>query len=50
SVKAYLVGAVRAFSGGCLQMKHLQRNISSQAFKAQITIRPWSKTPLMPDF
>ncbi|EGN92943.1 hypothetical protein SERLA73DRAFT_29109, partial [Serpula lacrymans var. lacrymans S7.3] len=39
----------RAFSGGHLQMNHLQHNMSSQAFKAQMAVGSWSKTPLMPD-
>ncbi|KAG2078639.1 hypothetical protein BDR04DRAFT_958398, partial [Suillus decipiens] len=43
------VGAERAFSGGRLQVNHLQHGISSQTFKAQVTVGSWFNTPLMPD-
>lgn len=43
------VDAERAFSGGRLQVNHLQHGMSSQTFKAQMAIGSWSRTPLMPD-
>ncbi|KAG1778013.1 hypothetical protein EV702DRAFT_968704, partial [Suillus placidus] len=39
----------RAFSGGRLQVNHLQHGISSQTFKAQVAVGSWFTTPLMPD-
>ncbi|KAG2060399.1 hypothetical protein BDR06DRAFT_855852, partial [Suillus hirtellus] len=39
----------RAFSGGRLQVNHLQHGISSQTFKAQVAVGSWFNTPLMPD-
>ncbi|KAG2051814.1 hypothetical protein BDR06DRAFT_889076, partial [Suillus hirtellus] len=39
----------RAFSGGHLQVNHLQHSISSQTFKAQVAVELWFNTPLMPD-
>ncbi|KAG2121286.1 hypothetical protein DEU56DRAFT_746799, partial [Suillus clintonianus] len=39
----------QAFSGGRLQVNHLQHGISSQTFKAQVAIGSWLDTPLMPD-
>ncbi|KAJ7918225.1 hypothetical protein B0H13DRAFT_1452602, partial [Mycena leptocephala] len=41
------VDAERAFSGGRLQVNHLQHQTSSQTFKARITLGSW--VPLMPD-
>ncbi|KAG2032431.1 hypothetical protein BDR03DRAFT_873969, partial [Suillus americanus] len=38
-----------AFSGGHLQVNHLQHNISSQTFKIQVAMGSSFKTPLMPD-
>jgi hypothetical protein len=32
------VDAERAFSSGCLQVNHLQHNMSSQSFKAQVAL------------
>ncbi|KAG2075398.1 hypothetical protein BDR04DRAFT_1069808 [Suillus decipiens] len=43
------VGAERAFSGGRLQVNHLQHGISSQTFIAQVAVGSWSNTPLIPD-
>ncbi|KAG0693734.1 hypothetical protein DFH29DRAFT_1038046 [Suillus ampliporus] len=43
------VDAERAFSGGRLQVNHLQHGISSQTFKAQVAVGSWFNTPLMPD-
>ncbi|KAF8984366.1 hypothetical protein BDQ17DRAFT_1260872, partial [Cyathus striatus] len=37
-----------AFSSGCLQINHLQHNMSSQTFKAQMAVGSWAKTPLYP--
>ncbi|KAG2041612.1 hypothetical protein BDR03DRAFT_855591, partial [Suillus americanus] len=39
----------RAFSGGRLQVNHLQHGISSQTFKAQVAVGSSFETPLMPD-
>ncbi|KAG0694308.1 hypothetical protein DFH29DRAFT_815478, partial [Suillus ampliporus] len=39
----------QAFSCGHLQVNHLQRRISSQAFKAQMAIGSWHKTPFFDD-
>ncbi|KAG1854523.1 hypothetical protein F4604DRAFT_1802645 [Suillus subluteus] len=41
--------AERAFSGGRLQVNHLQHGINSQTFKAQVAVGSWFNTPLMPD-
>ncbi|KAG0695121.1 hypothetical protein DFH29DRAFT_814497, partial [Suillus ampliporus] len=38
-----------AFSGGCLQVNHLQHGINLQTFKAQVAVRSWYNTPLMND-
>ncbi|KAI0061955.1 hypothetical protein BV25DRAFT_1804935, partial [Artomyces pyxidatus] len=43
------VDAERAFSGGRLQMNHMQHGMSSQSFKAKMAIGSWIHTPLMPD-
>ncbi|KAG1847936.1 hypothetical protein C8R48DRAFT_563267, partial [Suillus tomentosus] len=43
------VDAERAFSGGCLQVNHLQHGVSSQTFKAQMAVGSWYNTPLMND-
>ena len=43
------VDAERAFSGGCLQVNHLQHGISSRTFKAQVAVGSWFNTPLMAD-
>jgi hypothetical protein len=43
------VDAERAFSGGRLQVNHLQHNMSLQTFKAQMAVGSWAGTPLMPD-
>ncbi|KAJ6543682.1 hypothetical protein B0H10DRAFT_1741381, partial [Mycena sp. CBHHK59/15] len=37
-----------AFSSGCLQVNHLQHQMSSQTFKARVALRSWIGTPLMP--
>ncbi|KAG1846976.1 hypothetical protein DFJ58DRAFT_619144, partial [Suillus subalutaceus] len=39
----------RAFSGGSLQVNHLQHGVSSQTFKAQMAVGSWYNTPLMND-
>ncbi|CAE7107559.1 unnamed protein product [Rhizoctonia solani] len=43
------VDAERAFSGGRLMINHLQHQMSSQTFQAQMAIGSWYKTPLLPD-
>ncbi|KAF8984859.1 hypothetical protein BDQ17DRAFT_1260506 [Cyathus striatus] len=40
------VDCKRAFSSGHLQINHLQHNMSSQTFKAQMAVGSWAKTPL----
>ncbi|KAJ7869331.1 hypothetical protein B0H14DRAFT_2346078 [Mycena olivaceomarginata] len=42
------VDAERAFSGGRLQVNHLQHQTSSQAFKAPFALGSWIGTPLLP--
>ncbi|KAJ7060830.1 hypothetical protein C8F01DRAFT_936413, partial [Mycena amicta] len=42
------VDAERAFSGGRLQVNHLQHQTSSQTFKARVALGSWIGTPLMP--
>lgn len=42
------VDAERAFSRGRLQVNHLQHNLSSQSFKAQMAVGSWASTPLYP--
>ncbi|KAG2126624.1 uncharacterized protein EDB93DRAFT_1070637, partial [Suillus bovinus] len=49
SAPASLVDAEWAFSGGRLQVNHLQHGVSSQTFRAQMAVRSWYKTPLMND-
>ncbi|KAG2337188.1 hypothetical protein BDR05DRAFT_895673, partial [Suillus weaverae] len=39
------VDAERAFSGGRLQVNHLQHGINSQTFKAQVAVGSWYNTP-----
>jgi len=41
------VDAERAFPDGRLQVNHLQHGISSQSFKALVTLESWYNTPLM---
>jgi hypothetical protein len=43
------VDAECAFSGGCLQVGHLQHGTSSQTFKARVALSSWANTPLLPD-
>ena len=43
------VDAERAFSCGRLQVNHLQHNMSSQTFKAQMAVGSWAGTPFMPN-
>ena len=42
------VDAERAFSGGRLQVNHLQHGMSSQTFKAQMAIGSWIGPPIFP--
>ncbi|EJD36354.1 hypothetical protein AURDEDRAFT_174551 [Auricularia subglabra TFB-10046 SS5] len=42
------VDAERAFSGGRLQVNHMQHNISSQAFRAKMVLGSWYRAPWMP--
>ena len=41
------VDAERSFSCGRLQVNHLQHNIGSQSFKAQMAVGSWLQTPLL---
>ena len=47
-VTASSVNAERAFSGGRLQVNHLQHGMSSQTFKAQMAISSWIGPPIFP--
>ena len=40
--------AERAFSGGRLQVGHLQHGMSSQTFKARVALASWVNTPFFP--
>ena len=42
------VDAERAFSGGRLQVNHLQHGMSSQTFKAQVALGSWIGSPIFP--
>ena len=42
------VDAERSFSGGRLQVGHLQHNLSSQTFKAKVALGSWDNTPFFP--
>ncbi|KAF8960347.1 hypothetical protein BDZ97DRAFT_1665906 [Flammula alnicola] len=48
SAPASSVDAERAFSGGRLQVGHLQHNMSSQTFKARVALASWINTPFFP--
>jgi hypothetical protein len=49
-IEASSVDAERAFSTGQLEVNHLQHNMNSQTFKAQIAVGSWARTPLYPGF
>ena len=40
------VDAEQPFSGGRLQVNHLQHQINSQSFKAQVAVGSWYSTPI----
>ena len=40
----------QAFSTEWLEVNHLQHNMNSQTFKAQVAVRLWAKTLLYPGF
>lgn len=42
------VDAKHAFSGGRLQVNHLQHGMSSQTFKAQVALGSWIGSPIFP--
>lgn len=42
------VDAERAFSGGRLQVNHLQHGMSSQTFKAQMAVGSWVRSDIFP--
>jgi hypothetical protein len=48
--KASSVDSEQAFSMGQLKVNHLQHNMNSQTFKAQVAVGSWAKTPLYPRF
>ncbi|TFK37815.1 hypothetical protein BDQ12DRAFT_607120 [Crucibulum laeve] len=50
SAPASSVDAEHAFSTGRLDINHLQHQMNSQTFKAQIAVGSWAKTPLYPGF
>ena len=35
---------------GRLEVNHLQHNMNSQTFKAQVAVGSWANTPLYPEF
>ncbi|KAG8687336.1 hypothetical protein FRC11_007416 [Ceratobasidium sp. 423] len=43
------VDAERAFSGGRLMINHLQHQMSSRTFQAQMAVGSWFGTPLLPN-
>ncbi|KAI6032495.1 hypothetical protein EDC04DRAFT_2510380, partial [Pisolithus marmoratus] len=43
------VDAKCVFSGGHLQVSHLQYGLSSQSFKAQVAVGSWYGSPVLPD-
>jgi hypothetical protein len=47
-ILASSVDAERAFSGGRLQVNHLQHAMSSQTFKARVALASWVNTPFLP--
>ncbi|KAG8912234.1 hypothetical protein FRC02_006103 [Tulasnella sp. 418] len=44
---ASLVDAERAFSQGRLAVNHLQHDISSNEFRAKMSLRSWANAPFM---
>jgi hypothetical protein len=49
-VLASSVDAEWAFSSGHLQISHLQHNMNSQTFRAQMAVGSWAQSPLYPGF
>ena len=49
-VLASSVDAEQAFSSDCLQISHLQHNMNSQTFRAQMAVGSWAQSPLYPRF
>jgi hypothetical protein len=49
-IEASSVDVEQAFSKGHLKINHLQHNMNSQTFKAQVAVGSWAKTPLYPGF
>ena len=49
-IEASSVDAERAFSTGWLEANHLQHNMNSQTFKAQVAVGSWARTLLYPRF
>ena len=47
-VLASSVDAEHAFSGGRLQINHLQHGTSSQTFKAQMAVGSWTHSDIFP--
>ncbi|KAF8239892.1 hypothetical protein L208DRAFT_1235889 [Tricholoma matsutake] len=50
SVPASSVDAEQAFSSGHLQISHLQHNMNSQTFRAQMAVGSWAQLPLYAGF
>ncbi|KAH7101073.1 hypothetical protein BKA62DRAFT_608870, partial [Auriculariales sp. MPI-PUGE-AT-0066] len=49
SAPAATTDVERAFSGGQLQVSHLQHNKSDETFRAQILLGSWESAPFFPD-
>jgi hypothetical protein len=49
-IEASSVDAEQVFSTGWLEVNHLQHNMNSQTFKAQVAVESWARTPLYPGF
>ncbi|KAL4080589.1 hypothetical protein J3A83DRAFT_4085103 [Scleroderma citrinum] len=47
-VLALSVDAEHAFLGSLLQVNHLHHQINLQNFKAQVAVRSWYNSPLLP--
>lgn len=50
SAPASSVDAERAFSSGRLMVNHLQHNMSSDSFRAQVAIGSWARAGQLPDY
>ena len=48
SNESFFYDAEHAFSGGRLQVNHLQHGMNSQTFKARVALASWVNTPFLP--